>query len=162
SDHDGAVQHWREHFTAWTLVHNSREGLPPELVKLLLDLGAFDTTVIVAPWGHVELVGRLRGLAGPRPRAPLGPPITRRSVLGVRYEDLKNVMPALSGALAVQPTAIDLRPVPPEKLQFNRLSEAAKLHLLQGMQVSDRVRSFFERWEPGSGDKVASAFRRRY
>jgi hypothetical protein len=62
----------------------------------------------------------------------------------------------------MDPGPQDLRPVPPEKLEHNKLSENARLLLLSGMQVSDRVRVFFERWEPGVGDKITAAFRARF
>jgi hypothetical protein len=72
------------------------------------------------------------------------------------------VLPALVGALTMDPAPQDLRPVPPEKLEHNKLSENSRLLLLSGLQVSDRVRLFFERWEPGVGDKIAASFNQRY
>ncbi|HEX5271537.1 MAG TPA: ABC-three component system protein [Gemmataceae bacterium] len=57
----------------------------------------------------------------------------------------------------------DIRPVPPEKLTANGLSESVRLLLALGMTASDRVKAFFARYyDPTLGGRVAQAFRRQY
>jgi hypothetical protein len=36
-DFNGAKVHWREHFDKWVFVHNAYDGLPPQVIKLLLN-----------------------------------------------------------------------------------------------------------------------------
>jgi hypothetical protein len=161
-DHKGALSKWKEHMSAWTFVHNDHRGLPPEILQLLLALREVDAAIAITHWGNTELATKVQDLSLEDLSALFGQVPTSREVRGLRQEDLKSVIPALVGALAVEPPPQDLRPVPPEKLQHNKLSDHARLLLVSGMQVSDRVRHFFERWDPGVGDKVAAAFKQRY
>lgn len=162
ADHSGAVKHWKAHMDAWTLVHNDHHGLPPELLQLLLRLSRVDPDVSVSHWGAPELTEKVLNLAMLDLVALFGAVPTSRQVFALRQEDLGRVIPALVGALSVIEAPVDLRPVPPEKLEYNKLSDSARLWLLQGMQVADRVGAFFDRWEPGVGDKIAAGFRARY
>lgn len=161
-DHSGALKHWKPHMSAWTFVHNDYHGLPAEVLQLLLDLDAADSTVAVVPWGEPQLRTKVRGLSLIDLTELFGSVPTARQMRALRQEDLQRVIPVLVGAIAVEPFAADLRPVPPEKLEYNKLSDSARLLLVSGMQVSDRVRVFFERWEPGVGDRIAAAFKQRY
>lgn len=163
ADHSGAVKHWKKHgMAAWTFVHNDHQGLPAWLLQLLLKLGAKDLSVEVSHWGHPELALKVRSLSKTDLIALFGAVPTARDVLALRQEDLKRVIPAISGALAMEQVSADFRPVPPEKIEFNKLSDDARLLLTHGMQVSQRVRMFFDRYEPGIGDKIAAGFKRRY
>jgi hypothetical protein len=161
-DHRGAIQHWKPHMSAWTFVHNDHRGLPPEILQLLLSLRQEDADVAIDHWGGPELSARVRTLTLVDLTELFGLVPTARQVRALRQDDLRNVIPALVGALTMDSGPQDLRPVPPEKLEHNKLSENARLLLLSGMQVSDRVRLFFEKWEPGIGDKIATAFKREY
>jgi len=160
-DHHGALKNWKKYLSAWTFVHNEHRGLPPEILQLLLDLQTADDEVDVGHWGLPELTEKVRTLSLPDLVELFGAVPTARQLRGLRQEDLQAVLPSLLGALTVTEPQ-DLRPVPPEKLDYNRLSEHSRLLLLSGMQVSDRVQAFFERWEPGVGDKIAAAFNQRY
>ena len=160
-DHKGALKNWKKHLTAWTFVHNDHRGLPPEILQLLLDLQLADKEVAVGHWGLPELSEKVRSLSLSDLIELFGAVPTARQLRGLRQEDLRAVMPSLVGALIVV-GAQDLRPVPPEKLEYNKLSENSRLLLLSGMQVSDRVQAFFEKWDPGVGDKIASSFNHRY
>lgn len=160
-DHEGALKNWKKYISAWTFVHNEHRGLPPEILQLLLDLQTADKEVDVGQWGLPELTDRLRKLSLSDLVDLFGAVPTARQLRGLRQEDLQSVMPSLLGALTVTEPQ-DLRPVPPEKLEYNKLSENSRLLLLSGMQVSDKVQAFFERWDPGVGDKIAAAFNQRY
>lgn len=161
-DHAGAVLHWKPYMDAWTFVHNDHHGLPPDLLQTLEDLKGVDIAVTVTHWGLPELEIKVRGLNASDLVALFGAAPTGRDVMAVRQEDLRHVLPALAGALAMAPVPLDLRPVPPQKLEFNQLSDQGRLFLTLGMQVSDRVRQFFDRWEPGVGDRITAGFNARY
>lgn len=161
-DHTGAVKHWKPHMSAWTFVHNDHRGLPPEILQLLLALQSAAPDVAVEHWGCPELTAKVRGLHADDLIALFGQVPTSKQVRGLRQDDLQQVIPALVGALTTTQAPLDLRPVPPAKLEHNKLSDSSRLLLLSGLQVSDRVRQFFEMWEPGVGDRIASAFNAKY
>ncbi len=162
ADHGGAVKHWKPYMDAWTFVHNDHHGLPPELLQLLLKLKTVDAAVRVDHWDHTPLLEKVRGLGIGDLVSLFGPVPTQQQVRLLRHEDLRPVVEALAGALAMAGPITDLRPVPPEKIEYNRLSDSARLIILSGIQVADRVRKFFDHWEPGVADNIAAAFRRRY
>lgn len=113
SDHAGALAHWKPHMDAWTFVHNSHHGLPAEILQLLLRLQQVDAAVVVSHWGEPELSAKVRSLNLLDLIALFGAVPTAREVLSLRQEDLRRVIPALAGALAVSSVPSDLRPVPP-------------------------------------------------
>lgn len=59
--------------------------------------------------------------------------------------------------------ALDLRPVPADKMKFNALSEHVANLLRMGMVREQLVRDYFRaRPDPRHRDEVAATFRRRY
>ena len=162
SDHAGALKHWKPYMNEWTLVHNDHRGLPPRMLELLLRLKAADSAVSVSNWDLEPLIAKVRGLAEADLVSLLGAAPSAAQVRALRHDDLKPVVQALAGVLAVGGSAADFRPVPPMKIEFNRLSAASRDLILVGLQAADRVRKFFDLWEPGAGDRIALAFRTRY
>lgn len=162
-DHAGAIKHWKPlGMTAWTFVHNCRHGLPPWLLQLFTTLERKDPAIAVTHWGHVEIWRKTRALDHSDLIMLFGAVPSSRDVLALRQEDLMRVIPAVAGALAMETPPTDVRPVPPAKIEFNKLSEASRLLLTHGMQMSQRVRMFFDRYEVGIGDKISAGFRNRY
>ena len=54
-DFSEALPYWKEHFDEWIFTHNDFEGLPADLLKLLLDLTAASELVRALSWGYAEL-----------------------------------------------------------------------------------------------------------
>lgn len=162
SDHAGALKHWKPHMNEWTLVHNEHRGLPPRMLELLLKLKTVDSSVTVSNWDFEPLVSKVRSLTEPDLISLFGAAPSGAQVRALRHDDLKPVVLALTGALAADSTPADFRPVPPMKIEFNKLSPASRDLIVVGLQVADRVRKFFDHWEPGAGDRIALAFRTRY
>lgn len=73
-DFAGALPYWREHFDTWVFVHNSREGLPPDVIAKLLELERDHAPVKVLQWGLDELLTRLHLLSVESMQALFGPP----------------------------------------------------------------------------------------
>jgi hypothetical protein len=167
SDHTGALKHWKEFMDGWTLVHNDEDGLAPDLVQLLQRLQAKQQAVTVSQWG----LDRLRSTILPLPMEQLhdlfGTVPTARDVTRVRQEDLKQVIDDLAVLIEFRDgselSAEDLRPVPPGKVEYNRLGASAKELLAVGWRHSGRVRQFFDRHtDPLLGARVVSGFQTRY
>jgi hypothetical protein len=71
----------------------------------------------------------------------LGPAPSSRDMLDVRYSNIQEVLRHIAGQ---EPPAIqDIRPVPPDKLNFNRLPTSVQTLLTAGMQKADLVGQFF-------------------
>lgn len=158
-DFDGALPYWKAHFDTWVFVHNSREGLGPDVTKVLLDLGAAHAPMIVTHWGFAELRQETFALDEVELASLLGPAPTRSQMVALGLESLA---PVLDQIARLRPVADpDLRPVPADKLQRNMLSGAVESLLKAGMSRADLVRKYFK-LKPTLQDQIAESFRTRY
>jgi hypothetical protein len=161
-DHAGASLHWKAHMSRWAFVHNEHRGLPAELQQLLLTFRQKEPNVEVDEWGEIALERKVRSLSREDLVALFGHVPSGRDFSTLRQADLQKVLPALAGALAMAPISSDLRPVPPEKIEYNQLSSSARVLIVQGMHVSGRVSEFFQNWDPTVGERVVASFKQRY
>jgi hypothetical protein len=161
-DYSEAILHWEAYFTKWVFVHNSRNGLGPDVLKKILDLDrAPPPEVRVEAWGFEELRLEVFTLGQPDLAALLGPAPSRQTMLNTGIPDLQVVLLAI-GSQAPPETA-EMHAIPPGKLDGNGLSEAAKTLIKQGGLRRGVVRQLFSNWpDPEFGDRIARAFRERY
>jgi hypothetical protein len=160
-DFNGALPYWQQHFDTWTFVHNSRNGLGPDVTKRLLDLDEAHRPLRVLPWGFEEIRQRVFTLNLVDLASLLGPAPSRKDVLNVGFEELQVVLSAIARQRPV--AEHDLRPVPPGKLLANGLSGSVKDLLTAGMSRSSLVGQFFQQHsDPNYGDEVVQAFRIKY
>jgi hypothetical protein len=160
SDCNGAVPHWREYFDSWVFVHNSRDGLGPDITRKLGELNAAHPFAIL-PWGFAELRLELFALPGADIAAILGPAPDMRTMQHVSMQDLQPLIDQLGRQPAMPED--DLRPVPPDKLSFNLLSPNVASLLRAGMTRSDVVAQYFiYHHDPTYRDGVAERFRLHY
>lgn len=162
-DFHGALLHWRQYYDKWIFVHNSRQGLGPDVIQKFLQLSAEHPEITTSSWGFEE-VGKI-ALSLPENDliVLLGGIIalTSAEVRDVTYEDLKVVLTSI--ARQPQIPEPDMRPVPPEKLTHSGLSEDAAFLLKLGMRKSDRVAKFLADWpDPNFGNEIVETFRREY
>lgn len=160
-DYIGALPHWPNHFDTWVFVHNSMQGLGPGVTKKLLDLDIGHQNVRVRSWGFEELRRVVFELAFPELASLLGPIPSRTDLINIRYPDVETVLRTLENRSSSQ--SDEIRPVPPQKLEANSLSDAVALLLKAGMGSSNKVRDYFSKHhDPKLGDRVAQAFRGEY
>jgi hypothetical protein len=160
-DFNGALPFWEQHFNRWTFVHNSRQGLGPDLLQKLLALEAANHQIQITNWGYEELRQKVFSLHDADIAALLGPSPSRTDLTKVGFEDLRDVLIAIGQ----QPPLADeeVRPVPADKLSANALSNNVKILLRTGMTKADLVKQFFDDWhDPTFGDRVAERFKREY
>jgi hypothetical protein len=161
ADFKGAFPYWKEHFDHWTYVHNDRDGLAPDILKLILELERGHEPVRCAIWGFEEIRQIFFEINSDSIASILGPAPTDRDIQNVRFDDLKLVLDNISSRRAVE--GPDLRPVPSDKLRANGLSESVEMLLTAGMKKADLVGTFFSQWyDPTYGDSIAEAFRQKY
>lgn len=158
-DFTGALPHWNAHFDTWVFVHNSKEGLGPDVTKVLLELGAANTPLVVTHWGFEELRQEAMALAEAELASLLGPAPTRTRMVALGLEQLAPVLDQIARLPPVPDP--DLRPVPADKLQRNMLSASAETLLRAGMSRADLVRKYFK-FKPTLQDQIAESFRARY
>lgn len=159
-DFNGALPHWKEYFDVWVFTHNSWDGLGPDVTCKLLQLAHDHTPLRVTSWGFEELRRRaFRRLDEDDLCSLLGYPPTRQQFLDLGFQDLKPLLDGIARAKA--PDNPDLRPVSPEKINENDLSEDVRILLRTGR--THVVEQMLTQWpEPTYGDEIAEAFRLEY
>lgn len=158
-DFAGALPYWKQHFDTWVFVHNSREGLGPQVTAKLLELNTNHAPLVTTQWGHEELRKEAMRLSEPDLASLVGAAPSRHGMIGLGLQDL---VPVLDQVARLPPASDpDIRPVPADKLQRNMLSDAVATLLRAGMTRADLVRKYF-RLKPTLQDQVAATFRARY
>ncbi len=160
-DFHGAFSYWETYFDTWVFVHNSRDGLGPAIVAKLNELTTYHRSVTVHSWGFEELRQKVFTLNAANLASLLGPAPSSKDMLDVRYDNVQEVLRHIARQefSAIQ----DIRPVPPDKLKFNRLSAHVQILLTWGMQKADLVGQFFnDHSNPTYGDEIAAAFKNEY
>ncbi|WP_163783152.1 ABC-three component system protein [Myxococcus vastator] len=160
-DFTGALPYWKEHFSTWVFVHNAEDGLGPEVLKKLLDLGVAHPQLKVLRWGFEELRAQAFRLSESSLARLFGPAPTVRSMDALGIADLRPILEHIPRLPA--PADADLRPVPADKLERNLLSEHAADLLKLGMRRASLVSRYFDaRPDPTERDAIAQALRDKY
>ncbi len=156
-DFSGALPYWLAHFDVWVFVHNSRQGLGPDVTARLLELNGPD--VRVESWGYEELRQRVFELGQADIASLLGLAPSRRDMLDLGLDTLAPILDHL--AIMPAPERPDLRPPPADKITRNMLSPHVEVLLKTGMSRAELARMYF-RVQPNRRDEIAESFRRRY
>ncbi len=160
-DYDGALKHWAKYFARWTFVHNEYDGLPPQVLERLLYLTASNPAHAATAWGYPELRDEVMKLDPGQLSAMFGDAPTVATMLSLGFDDLRPLVEVLIGQDPSVVTAI--RPVPVEKLETNRFSQAVRHMIEYGLQRSALVEDFFQRhYDPTLHDHVAARFGGEY
>jgi len=160
-DFSGAIEHWNPRMARWTFVHNSRQGLGPDVLAVLLELNDADNGVVVSQWGFEELRRVAMQLAATDLASLLGPAPSSSDFRELGFADLRPVLEAVEIVELHDDSPV--RPVPPRKLEHNRLSPEIEEILRRGMVRSDLVRSYFDSGpDPTRPDRIARSIRQHY
>ena len=157
-DYNGALPYWEQYFDTWIFVHNSKQGLGPDVTAKLAELNGAGPPAVV-PWGYEELRRVVFELPPMELASLFGPAPQRRDMVDLGLESLS---PVLDQVAAMNPNLdTDLRPPPADKIDRNLLSKNVATLLRAGMSRVDLVRKYF-RVQPGRKDEIAESFRHRY
>lgn len=160
-DFTGALPYWEQYFDEWVFTHNDTEGLPPDVLALLLSLSKQHNPLTATHWGYTELLAEFKALPPTDIASLLGPAPDRKDVVAVRLEDVKPLLEHI--AIQPEPLVDDVRPVPAAKLQYNQLSTAAAVLFTAGMTRAEIVKKYLRGLADQTRyDRVAAAFRQRY
>ena len=90
-DYAGAVPHWEQYFDKWIFVHNSKDGLSPEVNQRLLDLNS-QGPFVVDDWGFPELHYEVFELNQLSLQRLFRPPPAIADLYNITFTNLENVL----------------------------------------------------------------------
>jgi hypothetical protein len=148
----------------WHMVHNLIEGIPTEALTTLRALESANSKIKFGFIGFEGFVERLFKLTPEQIVHLLGPAASQTDAKNLDITILRKLVNDLAAAAdAAQPEAVDLRPVPVDKLAFNQLPNHWKSLISGGWINAPIVTSYFERHpDPLAGDKIAALFKGKY
>lgn len=160
-DFHGALENWGSTLKRWEFVHNDVRGLPAEAIEKLAALGTANPTIEFAVFGEAEMRNIVMGLDLNQLADLFGMVPSQQTLERLDFVALRPVL------MAIQRQEPDAEPPltapSPQKLQNNALSVDAAALLRQGRRREKLVQDFFDKWpDPGFGEEVAEAFRKRY
>jgi hypothetical protein len=160
-DFMGALPYWEKYFDTWIFMHNAWKGLGPGITEKLLDLDHAHKQINVTSWGLDDLKKELFLLHDEDIQDMLGIAPTWKDFLQIGFEDLKPILQQITQKPS--PKVPDLRQVPRNKIEINKLSDATEALINLGRLKSALVGEFFEKYpSPEYGDQVVEAFRVQY
>lgn len=158
----GALKYWEKYFDSWVFVHNSRDGLPPNVEEELLSLMQRYPQIKINIWGYDKLREILFSLEPFDICALLGPAPTMQDFVSLGYEDLKPVLTSISSRMGGTPDD-DLRAVPKDKLIINGLSDSVVQLLKIGITKTSLVKEFFDAWYDAElSETISTTFHNKY
>ena len=160
-DFQGALPFWKLYFNTWIFVHNSRDGLSPDVTAKLLSLERVDSSLAISSWGYEEIRHEVFQLPENELIQLLGTAPSNRAMAQLRYEDIRVVL--INVSKQEQPAINEIRPVPGDKIKYNLLSNNVEIMLSSGMRKANLVKDFFrDHPDPRFGDRVAKKFNEKY
>lgn len=91
-DFKAALPYWQQYFDEWIFTHNDIQGLAPDVLKLLLDLGVTNAPLVATHWGYTELLAEFKALPLTNVESLLGPAPGIKDVVDVRVEDVRRLL----------------------------------------------------------------------
>jgi hypothetical protein len=163
-DYDLAKRELRDLMKSWCFVHNLSDGLP---VDALLKLKALQTAnpqhgfSTMSPGALWEVI---KDLSEADLLDLLGPAATAEDSRALRLELVRELVDELCERVSshVAPAA-SIKPVPANKLEFNKLPPHWVGLIKAGSQNAPFVQQYFDRHpDPEAGERVAKLFAGRY
>lgn len=148
----------------WHMVHNLVDGMPVQAVASLKALEKENPTIKFGFIGYEGFVDRVFSLSAERIASLLGPAASEDDSKSIDITTLRKLVNDLATvADGPQLEALDLRPVPVNKLAYNNLPNHWKMLIAGGWMNAPFVETYFQRHpDPLTGDKVATLFRAKY
>jgi len=159
-DFRGASPYWQDFFETWAFVHNA-EGLPPDAAKRIEQLHIENNPPAVVMWGRVELLGFVRELKIHDLQDLFGHAPSLNGWTQTGYRDFDRVLRNLERQEPIR--ELDLRPPPPNKIEYNQINVEAAWLLRFGMLKAHHVdRLISQHPDPRYGDEIAERLHADY
>ena len=148
----------------WHMVLNLIEGVPTEAITTLKTLETANPKIKFGFIGFEGFAERVFKLTPQQIGGLLGPAASQADAKNLDIATLRKLVNDLAAASdAAQSEAVDLRPVPVDKLVYNKLPNHWKALISGGWINAPIVATYFERHpDPLTGDKVAALFKGKY
>ena len=148
----------------WHMVHNLVDGLPIEAVEKLKELENTNKELKFGFIGREGFEVRILNLPIEKIQDLLGPAATNQDAQNMQVVELQHLINAVANAVdELRFDVTTIRPVPPEKLDFNNLPNHWRSLIAGGWQNSHHVSSYFENHHDVEiGEKIAQKFRDKY
>lgn len=148
----------------WHMVHNLVDGLPIEAVLKLKKLEAANTALGFGFIGMEGFENLLFGLELSKIEDLLGVVANNQDAQNMQAAELRDLVANVARAADEAPFDVTaIRPVPPDKLDFNKLPSHWRSLIANGWQNAHLVRQYLVRHhDPLIGERIAHALRVRY
>lgn len=163
SDFGGAVEKWSS-IEEWRFVTNARTG--PEVGALIIELQAdhgegSERPIRIRLWKDQPLWNEVISKLGQAQLDNIYP-----GAPGVAHVELADLLPLIE-VLNDAPVPIDdagvIGEVPPNKMDFNQLSEARRIEMNSGRRLATRIDAWYESLaDPDTADKHGARFQTIY
>jgi hypothetical protein len=141
----------------WAMVHNLVDGLPAEAVLKLNEIQAINPKCPCCFIGMEGFEQLVFSLGHTEIEALLGMVATAKDAQNFQTKELSDLIAAVIGATdaaSIDVTAI--RPVPPDKLDFNHLPSHWRAMIAGGWQNAHFVQEYLDRHpDPMTGERIA-------
>jgi hypothetical protein len=164
SDYQKALTAIPQIMREWHMVHNFIDGLPIEAVETLSEIEKLDGArrfgFISMPWFELQIFA----LEPSKIEKLLGPAATQEDFQNMQAAELRDLIGAIVTATDEPlPVGENIKPVPVDKLEFNKLPGHWRILISSGCQNSRHVSEYFSKHpDPLMGETIAQMFRDRY
>jgi hypothetical protein len=158
-DFNEALPYWKDYFRTWIFVHNSKDGLGPDVTRKLLELDMVHKDIRVTSWGFEELRHETFQLNQADLASLLGNAPSHQGMVNLGLSELAPILDQIEMLSATADP--DLRPIPADKVEGNLLSDHVAILLKAGMSRADLVGKFFLS-QPSKRDRIAETFQSYY
>jgi hypothetical protein len=163
TDYNSAAEKLAMLMKEWHMVHNLVEGLPIQAIEKLEELRKADTG---RKFGFIGIEGfekRIFSLAPEHIQDLLGMAASTADALNMQVAELRALVAAVSSEADYSPGDIPIKPVPCDKLEFNKLPNHWR-HLISGGWQNAHIvaRYLDDHPDPLTGERIAQVFRVRY
>lgn len=163
-DYDKAATHFKDIMKEWHFVHNLIDGVPSEMILTLGSLKSKNGSCKVGLAGPEWFADTIFNLDEANVVDVLGPAATADQTYGLDLEMVRELLEAMTENIHTTPIDEgDPRPVPVDKLKFNKLSSHWQYLIRAGSPNAPHVQKYFDRHrDPEFGKLVAKTFKEKY
>lgn len=161
-DFQGCLDKWDTAVQEWTLVHNSKDGLPPQVRAHVDGLRGANPQIKISEWHRNRLWDELKGLSYGKRAEVLGAVPSREDLSPVSFAEIQVIVRYLAKSVAIHPDVGTVL-APEEKIRRNDLSPYSATLLRVGSQQWGRVKNYIDRHhDPEVGEVLRQHFVEEY
>ena len=160
-----ASKHLGTIMKSWAMVHNFVDGLPTDAVLALNRLAAKHPSVTLSFHAPELLEASILSLPEPDIEDLLGPAPGIDDLTDIDMKDVRMVIGHVVASTAHPTSGVTppIKPVPQDKLEFNRIPEYWKILISTGVVNAPVIETYLSMHsDPELGERVAHIFRERY